>query len=69
MESCCSEVFWSLVITTLAGLCVVSCKLLYKSKCKKVAVCGIAFERDIESEVKEDLEMIHNKMTDKESSL
>lgn len=51
-----SEVFWTFVITTLAGLCMVSCKLIYKSKCKKVSVCGLAFERDIEAEVKEDLE-------------
>ena len=56
-----SEVFWTFVITTLAGLCMVSCKLIYKSKCKKVSVCGLAFERDIEAEVKEDLEEMHTK--------
>lgn len=63
MESCCSETFWSLVITTFAGICVLSVRMMYKSKCKRVKMCGIEFERDLEIEMKEDLEEMRKTST------
>jgi len=64
-----SEMFYTFVITTMGGICVLSLKLCYKSKCKKVSVCGLTFERDLEIEMKEDFEEIHNKTQDKTSTL
>lgn len=51
--------FYTFVITTVGGIFVLALKLCYKSKCKKVSLCGIAFERDIEVEMKEDLAEIN----------
>jgi len=62
MESCCSETFWSLVITTLAGICILSVRMMYKSKCRKVNCCGVEFERDLEIELQEDIKEIENKI-------
>ena len=60
-----SEMFYTFVITTVGGIFVLALKLCYKSKCKKVSVCGVAFERDIEIEMREDLAEI-NKNRDKQ---
>jgi hypothetical protein len=57
-----SETFYTFVITSVVGVCVLSIRMMYKSKCKKVKVCGIEFERDLEIEMKEDLEEIRNKI-------
>jgi len=50
-----SETFYTFVITSAVGVCVLSIRMMYKSKCKKVNMCGVAFERDLEIEMKEDL--------------
>jgi hypothetical protein len=63
-----SEMFYTFVITTLGGICVLSLKLCYKSKCKKVSLCGISFERDLEIEMREDLAEMH-KAEEKQSTL
>ena len=56
-----SEMFYTFVITTLGGICVLSLKLCYKSKCKKVSLCGVSFERDLEIEMREDMAQIESK--------
>jgi hypothetical protein len=51
-----SEVFWTFFITTVAGMGMVGLRLCYKSKCRKVSCCGLEIERDIDIEMREDLE-------------
>jgi len=52
-----SEVFWGLVLTTLVGFLLALGKLCYKSKCSQIDICCIKITRNIDAEVKEDIEM------------
>jgi hypothetical protein len=52
-----SEVFWGLVLTTLVGFILALGKLCYKSKCSQIEFCCIKITRNIDAEVKEDIEM------------
>jgi len=52
-----SEVFWIAFITTASGMVIKLASMAYKSKCKECSFCCIKIIRDIESEVKEDLEL------------
>ena len=57
-----SETFYTFVITSIVGICVLSIRMMYKSKCKKVKICGVEFERDLEIELQEDIKEIENKI-------
>lgn len=48
-----NAVFWSLFITTLAGLILKLAGMAYKSKCKEVSCCCLKIVRDTETEEKE----------------
>ena len=52
-----SEVFWSFFITSVIGLMLAIGKICYKSKCSQIDICCIKVTRNIEAEVREDLEM------------
>jgi hypothetical protein len=52
-----SEVFWTFFITSLIGFLLAVGKLCYKSKCSEINLCCLKVVRNIESEVKEDLEL------------
>jgi hypothetical protein len=52
-----SEVFWSFFITSIIGLMLAIGKICYKSKCSQIDICCIKVTRNIEAEVREDLEM------------
>jgi len=52
-----SEVFWTFFITSIIGLVLAVGKLCYKSKCSEINICCFKVVRNIESEVKEDLEL------------
>ena len=52
-----SEVFWGLVLTTMVGFLLALGKLCYKSKCSQIDICCIKITRNIDAEVKEDIEM------------
>ena len=56
MSQILSEVFWAMVVSTLAGLIIAVGKMCYKSKCTEINFCCIKITRNIEAEVKEDLE-------------
>ena len=47
------EIFWTFVITTFSGCCLVMLKGILKSKCKTIECCGIKIERDLEIELKD----------------
>jgi hypothetical protein len=52
-----SETFWALLLTTLSGFVLVALKYCYKSKCSTIDLCCVKIVRNIEAEVKEDLEL------------
>lgn len=52
-----SEVFWGLFLTTTVGLILALGKMCYKSKCSTVELCCFKITRNIEAEVKEDIEL------------
>jgi len=52
-----SEVFWTFFITSIIGLLLALGKLCYKSKCQEINVCCFKVVRNIEAEVKEDIEI------------
>ena len=52
-----SEVFWTFFITSLIGFLLAVGKLCYKSKCSQIDLCCIKITRNVDAEVKEDLEL------------
>jgi hypothetical protein len=52
-----SEVFWGLFLTSTIGFILALGKICYKSKCQEVNLCCIKIVRNIDAEVKEDLEL------------
>ena len=53
-----SEMFWTLLITTVSGCCLVLIRGLLKSKCKSFDCCGIKIERDVKIEEEIEMEQI-----------
>jgi len=51
-----SEVFYTFLITSSIGFFLALGRIFYKSKCSSVDLCCIKIVRNIEAEVKEDLE-------------
>lgn len=52
-----SEVFWTFFITSLIGFLLAVGKLCYKSKCSQIDLCCLKITRNVDAEVKEDLEL------------
>jgi hypothetical protein len=52
-----TEIFWTFFITTTIGFVLALAKVCYKSKCATIDVCCIKIVRNIDAEVKEDLEL------------
>lgn len=52
-----SEVFWTFFITSLIGFLLAVGKLCYKSKCSEINFCCLKITRNVDAEVKEDLEL------------
>jgi hypothetical protein len=55
-----SEVFYAMLVSTLAGLIIAVGKMFYKSKCTEVNLCCVTIKRNIEAEIKEDIEAPKN---------
>jgi hypothetical protein len=55
-----SEVFYTFLITSLIGLIIAVGKMFYKSKCSEINLCCIKITRNIEAEVREDIELGNN---------
>lgn len=51
-----SEVFFTFLITSVIGLIIAIGKMCYKSKCSSIDFCCLKITRNIDAEVKEDLE-------------
>jgi hypothetical protein len=49
--------FYLSVLTLLCGGLTLLIKFAYKSKCKSVEICCLKIDRDIETELKEDLQI------------
>ena len=52
-----SEVFYTFLITSVIGLLLGIGRICYKSKCSTVDLCCIKIVRNVDAEVKEDLEL------------
>jgi len=52
-----SEVFWTFFITSLIGFLLAMGKLCYKSKCSEINFCCLRVVRNIDVELKEDIEL------------
>jgi hypothetical protein len=64
-----SEVFYTILLTTTAGLVIKLCSMAYKSKCKEVACCCIKIVRDVEAEQKEEeFRITHQPLPQNESN-
>lgn len=57
MSQILSEVFYAMLVSTLAGLIIAVGKMCYKSKCSTIDLCCLKIVRNIEAEVKEDIEL------------
>jgi len=55
-----SEVFYAMLVSTLAGILITLGKMCYKSKCSEINLCCLKVTRNVEAEVKEDLELGNN---------
>jgi len=62
-----SEVFWGMFLTTMVGFLLAMGKICYKSKCSQIDICCIKITRNIEAEVKEDLEIGDSTKTNEET--
>ena len=64
------SLFYTGLYTTLASFLIAIAGFLYKSKCKQFKCCGISIERDIETELRGDMEIIHrNSIQESRTSL
>jgi ABC-type amino acid transport system permease subunit len=52
-----SEVFYTFLITSVIGLMLGIGRICYKSKCSTVDLCCVKIVRNVDAEVKEDLEL------------
>jgi hypothetical protein len=57
MSQILSEVFYAMLVSTLAGLIIAVGKMCYKSKCSEINLCCLKITRNIDAEMKEDLEL------------
>jgi hypothetical protein len=52
-----SEVFYTFLITSVIGLLLGVGRICYKSKCSSIDICCIKVVRNVDVELKEDLEL------------
>jgi hypothetical protein len=52
-----SEVFYTFLITSVVGFILALGKICYKSKCSSVDFCCLKITRNVEVELKEDIEL------------
>lgn len=56
-----SEVFFSLLLTSIIGLILALARMCYKSKCSVIRCCGLEIDRNVETEEKiDEIEMNRN---------
>ena len=61
-----SEVFYTFLITSVVGFILALGRICYKSKCSSIDLCCVKIVRNVEVELKEDLEL-GSKSRDEES--
>lgn len=59
-----SEIFLTMLVTSTFAFLGAGLAVCYKSKCKKIACCGIVIERDIEAEENIDELQIQHRPTE-----
>ena len=61
-----SEVFWAAFVSAMVGFLLAIGKICYKSKCSQIEICCIKVTRNIDLEVKQDLELGESKKESEE---
>ena len=62
-----TEMFWMFFISSLVGFILAIGKICYKSKCSQIEICCIKVTRNIELEIKQDLEIGESQKGNEES--
>ena len=62
-----SEVFWAAFVSAMVGFILALGKLCYKSKCSQIDICCIKITRNIDLEVKNDIELGDSQKVNEES--
>lgn len=62
-----SEVFWAAFVSAMVGFLLAIGKICYKSKCSQIEICCLKVTRNIELEVKQDLELGESNKESEES--
>jgi len=52
-----SEMFWTFFLTSIAGFILALGRICYKSKCSSIDFCCVKIIRNVDAEVKEDIEL------------
>jgi hypothetical protein len=55
-----SEVFYTFLITSVVGFILALGRICYKSKCSSIDLCCLKITRNVEIEMKEDIELGSN---------
>jgi hypothetical protein len=58
------DTFFLTLAGLLVGVCGLSIRFAYRSKCKKIDMCGIHIERDVDVEEVIDIQVDENKSSD-----
>lgn len=64
-----SELFWTTLYTGAFAFILTLAHFCYKSKCTKVSICCITFERDVKAEEELDMEAQKHPTENKTSSV
>ena len=63
-----SEVFYTFLITSVVGFILALGRICYKSKCSSIEFCCMKIVRNVEVEMKEDLELGNSSKDDENQS-
>ena len=69
MSQILSETFWALLLTTTSGFILVALKYCYKSKCSEINLCCIRITRNVEAEIKNDIELGNKESESKKETI
>lgn len=62
-----SEVFYTFLITSVVGFILALGRICYKSKCSSIDFCCIKIVRNVEVEMREDIELANKEEENKSS--
>jgi hypothetical protein len=63
-----SEVFYTFLITSVVGFILALGRICYKSKCSSIDFCCLKIVRNVDVEMKEDIELANSSKDDENQS-